>query len=531
MRSVFSLAFSSYFLLAYNAAFACPAHVFQIEWSNPLRPGETLLERAKTEGFAVEADLATRNDVLTQFSDWNDLLNKGATCPYAPEDITFAGQEHIFSHDLLKPATHGTSKGHTIIVEDLTVVPGLKQFAVGGKIDPRLKVFGYEGIAGLATLKGHGGLWDRGNPGMTDYERRNFQSLKGLFPINVASFLSDRERDRFKDAEQVFKDNSASLSARQAASTYLFEVITHVRAKESGIPVILLDLLQKAVYSAASRRYIPLDFLTGRHTHSQIRAYIERLRKRLDELKFPRDAAVNKMFIASLKNYLAASDLLNETHLLGYQEGLFPAISSPQGGYDFNRNAVPASKGAGTYIDVLRITGRANEYNAMGVRDRVFSNGEVLGPLHSELLAHRLSGRKVGIVVVKPQDDSQGAKVYHVRRPNGEGWPITLEPAFQPEHLSGPGFAFNSNTVFTSVDIEESSNILGFEKPKPEGSRVKEAVADIAQKHRAALLPGVFGVDYYDFKSYAHYLDYGLGFLDYQLAVLEHVLLVSGVQF
>jgi|GEM_PF-4840979 len=391
----------------------------------------------------------------------------------------------------------------------------------------KIASLGYDGFSPLHWFTSGAGNWRRGG-GL----------VKANLPLNLHQVVTPElwtevvALSEFVSADHTHRrDIYGSAVANQPtylkylhvqdiepAEKRMREIILEAKSSTVAINPLEAKLAQVAVLSAVTRRYIHFDVWSSRATHNEIQTALVDFKANYHYKVFVDDRELNSVIHDMIERYIAASELLNETHLFGYQVEIWPLhpdATNPQMLFDEAANG----EGAGRAFTVMNATGRRAQLKARGVEHWMFQNIEVLSmDLLAQYGAFLKLDKPVGVVVVPEKDGYTGGFPYIediddsslVRLYEGIGVPKELRSG-------GPGDYFNTNTIFHSLDLNDVAS-LDFEPNKPgrRGGRVtlaKISLAHLTHTNLTGLIGDDIGNGYQNFKYLTDYAKDGVATL------------------
>jgi hypothetical protein len=395
------------------------------------------------------------------------------------------------------------------------------------RLSAKIAGLGYDGFSPLHWFTSGAGNWRRGGGLVKANLPLNLQQV--VTPelweevVALSNFVSsDHAHRRDIYGKAVAKQPSylqyLHVQDIEPAEKRMREIILEAKSSTVAINPLEAKLAQVAVLSAVTRRYIHFDVWSSRATHSEIQAALIDFKENYQYKLFVEDEALNSVIHDMIERYIAASELLNETHLFGYQVEVWPLSPdalNPQMLFDEAANG----EGAGRAYTVMDVTGRRAQLKARGVQHWMFQNIEVLSmDLLAQYGAFLKLDKPVGVVVVPVKDGYTGGFPYVeeiddgslVRLYEGIGVPKELS-------ASSPGDYFNTNTIFHSLDLNDVDS-LDFEPNKPgrRGGRVtlaKISLALLTHTNRTGLIGDDIGNGYQNFKYLTDYAKDGVATL------------------
>jgi hypothetical protein len=355
--------------------------------------------------------------------------------------------------------------------------------------------------------------------------------VKAIVPLNWSEVLSSEESEtaislmEYLAADQVGREKIASNAKRKAwfgllnnyetAKSALENLMEKARQSPKALSPLLAKYALAAILSAQSHAYVHLDIFTSASTHSAIQSELGRIRRDYRSILFTESQEVNNFIHQAIEGYSAASSLLNETHLIGYQEEVPPFDKQTReplrvagdGGLGTDEMLEEANGlGAGVGFTTLEIIGRSAQLEARGVRWGNFSNVEVLTlDVPAQLGAYLQLKKPVGLVVVETSDEFKGGAPYEVDLPSG--------PAIRLiERTDADNEIFNSNSIYYPIGASVPVRVDKEEKLSRRGTpmlllRVNAGV--ITESHETGLILGRVGPDYQNVKKPTDYTRYG----------------------
>lgn len=450
----------------------------------------------------------------------------------AAESVQRKVQEQAFGHHAAKLEK---SKLRRVLLSEIkTTVSGLgekelqhadKEFAAaptphGSALVELIQPFGFTGFSSVYYNPSAAGNWRRGG-----------RLVKLLFPFNSAQVLSE-EKWALASALMEFlaaDDQHRSSLFRQAKAgglkwvegvdsvesiaefqNTLAQLISEAQAHPDAFSPLEFKFAQIALKSVGSGEYIHFDLLTSRSTHGIVREGIRNFKETFRMKNFSADPAENAEIHDALEKYFLASEALHETHVLGYQEEVFP-MDPKSGKYLTNEEA--NGIGAGTVWSNQSVTGRTAQLMARGVRYGVFQNVEVLSfDLRAEFAAYLSTGKPVGVVLVPALPDDKGGAAYWVQQADGS-WEMQLvEECALPDGFASGNETFNTNTIFYLLG-SVGPEAIDFEKrPSLTGAPMlvaKVSAGSVTFVHKMGAILGARGTSYQDLKKAPHYRQHG----------------------
>jgi hypothetical protein len=402
----------------------------------------------------------------------------------------------------------------------------------------KIATLGYDGFSPLHWFTSGAGNWRRGGGLVKANLPLNLHEV--LTPelwqevVALSNFVSASHSQRRDIYGQAFRDRPSYLKYLhvqdiEPAEKRMREIILEAKSNTVAINPLEAKLAQVAVLSAVTRRYIHFDVWTSRATHQEIRAALIDFKANYHYKVFVDDRGLNSTIHDMIESYIAASELLNETHLFGYQVEVWPLhpdASNPQMLFDEAANG----EGAGRAYTVINTTGRRDQLKARGVQHWMFQNIEVLSmDLLAQYGAFLELNKPVGVIVVPQKDDYTGGFPY-VEELDGSSLIRLYEGIGVPEQLrvGNPGDYFNTNTIFLSLDLNDV-NSLDFEPNKPgrRGGRVtlaKISMALLTHTNLTGLIGDDIGNGYQNFKYLTDYAKDGVATLQlFQQALIREL--------
>ncbi len=374
----------------------------------------------------------------------------------------------------------------------------------------------YSSISPLYYFTSAAGLWSRGGG-----------FLKFLVPLNLDSLLKPLERkelvkwgeivsaktplDMLKIAGLNENHNGNEIqsitdSLSRQTKTKIHSLVDPIAREPNAINILDLKFAHIALLSQLSGSYIHFDIWTSSKTHESIREYIEWLKANYHKKTFHPDPEINKKIHRALEQYFSVSLKLGETHLFGYQEGIY-ALDSSSGTSIFSSE--PIGEGAGMFKHYLDKTGRTTQLQKRGVSEMAFQNLEVISDIPLEYASFKESQKPVAVVVVPTMSGYKGGNPYKVTKGENVSYQL-LEQSAVPEdirNLNSP--FFNSNTIYQNLGLPYVSNI-GYEvKENGRQIRLKTNAGDLTLSYPTALIGGRIGHEYENFKDFREYILHG----------------------
>ncbi len=375
-----------------------------------------------------------------------------------------------------------------------------------------LKGTPYGGFSRFHYFTSGAGLWSRGGG-----------TVKALLPLNLKELLTPAELGELthagdivaaKGPEEIFKiagiSGPADPARAEGISQKAVETIRHLtnRAMKDPRAVNVLDVkfANVALLSQQTGSYIHFDVWTSEQTHPAINEHMARIKSDYMKMRFHSDPKENARIQKAIGKYVEASERLNETHLFGYQEGIYPL--DPKTGRSLENHAA-IGEGAGMAKHYLDQSGRSAILADRGTRDWVFQNIEVTSDLALEYGAYRQSGRNAAAVLVPTAPGYAGGSPYIIRREDGSVSKQLIEGSAVSKELRDGNPYFNSNTIYQSTSLKPPQNV-GYEtKDNGRIVRLKMNAGDITLTEPSAMIGGRAKEEYENFKTYAEYSDNG----------------------
>jgi hypothetical protein len=380
---------------------------------------------------------------------------------------------------------------------------------------------GFSHIEELSVVTSGAGLWSRGGG-----------TVKALVPYNIARLLGSEFQElsclgkivAAKSCEEILKVASFSMAieAHSNIERKVLDIKSRAIAKIKkinsktifdfeAINSIDMKFVNLACAFIKTKKYVSFDIWTSEQTHQMIQCYVEWLRDNLYKKIFHHDPVVNNKIIFSLEKYFKKSRELGETHLFGYQEGLY-ALDVKTGVYNFDSPTI--GKGAGSIIEYLENSGRMNVLRSYGKKTIVFENIEVVSDYAPLFASHRRSRKPVSVVLVPQKNGYIGGSPLLIKKPNGE-WNIELhEQCVLNEKFKNNNDYFNTNTIFFSTEVKTPETISFELKDQNTIARAKLNMGDITFNNSTHGIGGRLGhdqemVEYENFKSFDEYGENG----------------------
>lgn len=391
----------------------------------------------------------------------------------------------------------------------------------------RIASLGYDGFSPLHWFTSGAGNWRRGGGLVKANLPLNLHQVvtPALWEevVALSNFVSADHAHR-RDIYSLALENKPSYLKHlhvqdiEPAEKRMREIIMEAKSSTVAINPLEAKLAQVAVLSAVTRRYIHFDVWSSRATHQEIQAALIDFKANYHYKVFVDDKEINSIIHDMIERYIAASELLNETHLFGYQVEVWPLhpdATNPQMLFDEAANG----EGAGRAYTVMNVTGRRAQLKARGVQHWMFQNIEVLSmDLLAQYGAFLKLGKPVGVVVVPEKDGYTGGFPY-IEEIDGSSLVRLYEGIGVPKELreGKPGDYFNTNTIFHSLDLNDV-NSLDFEPNKPgrRGGRVtlaKISLALLTHTNLTGLIGDDIGNGYQNFKYLTDYAKDGVATL------------------
>ncbi len=377
------------------------------------------------------------------------------------------------------------------------------------KISPH----GYDSFSRLHYFTSGAGLWSRGGG-----------QVKTLIPLNISELVSKTDLETLITAGEIVSASSAEKALKAAglehtnmshadvvkltdnAKKVIDEIIKKAQRNKKALNIMDLKFADLAVLSKKSKSYIHFDIWTSEQTHEAIASYIKHLKKNLLKKTFHPDPKINRQIQEAMNDYFLAGEKLGETHLFGYQKGVYaldPHTGKPILG------TVPIGEGAGMAKTYMDETGRTAELTSRGVENWVFQNIEVTSDIPLEYATHLRSKKPVSVTLVRTQKGYSGGSPYRITNGDKTSFQLLEGSAVSDELAKGNEY-FNTNTIYHDINLDSANDIVGYEK-KENGRivRVKQNAGDVTIKYDTALTGGRIGHEYENFKNYGEYVRNG----------------------
>jgi hypothetical protein len=352
--------------------------------------GQELLARSLVEHLPIELD-AVRWDghfppASSQLID--SILDKYKQYGKNPPDFSTRKLRKAQANDISKwPArTRGRLKRPVNFVTAAWRLGCEPNSPAAALLASKIAALGYDGFSPLHWFTSGAGNWRRGGGLVKANLPLNLHKV--LTPelwqevVALSNFVSAGHSHRRDIYGQALRDrpsyrNYLHVQDIEPAEKRMREIILEAKSNTVAINPLEAKLAQVAVLSAVTRRYIHFDVWTSRATHQEIQAALIDFKANYHYKVFVDDRGLNSTIHDMIERYIAASELLNETHLFGYQVEVWPLhpdASNPQMLFDEAANG----EGAGRAYTVINKTGRQGPIKSRGVQHWMFQNIEVL---------------------------------------------------------------------------------------------------------------------------------------------------------
>ena len=392
---------------------------------------------------------------------------------------------------------------------------------------PLLQTAGYRGFANLHLFPSAAGNWRRGGGCIA----------KGEVPINLKESLSPGDWEKlgglshFLSAavpQRIELATNAHLRSLPWADLLTLDSTSRavdalkslvVRAYQNPIALspTEMKLTQAAVLSAATRYYVPIDFWTSRATHPNMRRALSDFYANYAKMHFAADPDLNTRIIHALKRYTEVSRALGETHLIGYQEELFPI--NPATGSFFSETELELANGggAGLFYETLRVTGRLRHLKSLGIEYGFFQNIEVtsmdlIAQFGAALTAMELDHAKIAAIVLDSLGTAGGGPFWF-RESEHARWKKRLIESvgdWIPHTAHNP--FHNSNSFFYLLDLKPPKKTDFESKTSALGNPMlvtKQNAGDLTWSNTTTFIHGRLGPDFQEFKKISDYGNLG----------------------
>ncbi len=285
-------------------------------------------------------------------------------------------------------------------------------------------------------------------------------------------------------------------------------LISKVQYDSSALNAVDMKFINAAKLSQKGNTYVPLDFWTSEQTHGQVDSYVKWLKQNFRTKIFSEDLEQDRLIKDSLEAYFGKGRKLGETNIFGYQRGLH-AIEVESG--EFLENTPRIGKGAGDIVRYLSESGRREELIALGKKDFVFENIEVISDYAPLYELYRQGNKKVGVVLVPQKPGYKGGSPFWVRNDKGE-WDLKLlEMSALDEQFAKGNDYFNSNTIFVDLEVTQIDNVAFELKDQNLIARFKLNMGDATTENEAVGILGRCGQDeiFVEYENYKSMDDYG----------------------
>jgi hypothetical protein len=225
---------------------------------------------------------------------------------------------------------------------------------------------------------------------------KNSQEILKLSKINSGK-MSIEEID--KEAALIKKSAIAKIKDLLDKTTY----------NPKSINTLDMKFINLATIYEKTGKYVSMDIWTSEQTHGAISEYLSWLSNNISKKTFHPDSQINDSIKNALTHYMEKSKSLGETHLFGYQEGLY-AIDTKTGNY--KEDTASIGKGAGAIIEYLDTSGRLNLLKTRGKKTFVFENIEVVSDYAPLFASHRIAEKPVSVVLVPQKEGYVGGSPF-----------------------------------------------------------------------------------------------------------------------
>lgn len=383
---------------------------------------------------------------------------------------------------------------------------------------------GLAAIRRLAIITSGAGLWSRGGG-----------QVKAEVPYNLSDVLPTESLARLTHLGKIVKAattkevielsgkarksgeslDAAATRIRKETEAEIDQIIRQAKISPYTLNAIDMKFVMAAILSQRSGSYLILDIWTSQKTHGQVASYLDWFEANFTQKTFHLDSSVDAYIKGALKDYIAKSHELGETHLFGYQVGIraFRGHSEEGKFGETVHDSEPIGEGAGMLKSYLDKSGRTAQLQRQGRTHFIFENIEVQNDWALIFGAHLRANRPTSIVLVPQRPGYSGGNGFVVRKDDGTDNIELHETAVMSRELREGHAYFNTNTIVQALDSPAPTN-LDFEvRDNGRIQRAKVNAGDVTKVTPTAAIGGRIGIEYENFKSFEDYVKLGSDFL------------------